>query len=167
MPGETEDELTKRIIAVRKIMRERDRCRLELAEFSRADILRDKLKEMGVEVKDQKDGPSGWRFVDGSSNKLKPGTKVPEDAIRPKKRSISEASDVQEPKAKIQKVKSQSESPQKNQQPSANELKPVKATKPEKKKSNSSSQPEQSSSSKICLCCTREYHYMLICAEII
>lgn len=33
----------------------------------------------------QKNGPSGWKFVDGSSNKLKAGTAVPDDAMRKRK----------------------------------------------------------------------------------
>lgn len=48
-----EDEQTKRIIAVRKVMRERDKCRLETEDFAKSDLLREKLKVMGVDVIDQ------------------------------------------------------------------------------------------------------------------
>ena len=79
------DEHTQRIINVRKVMRERDRCRLETEDFAKSDILRERLKELGVDVIDQKNGPSGWKFIDGSSNKLKAGTAVPDDAMRVRK----------------------------------------------------------------------------------
>ena len=84
----TLDEQTQRIINVRKVMRERERCRLETEDFAKSDILREKLRDLGVDVIDQKNGPSGWKFIDGSSNKLKAGTAVPDDAIR--KRAVQE-----------------------------------------------------------------------------
>ena len=92
------EEHTQRIINVRKIMRERDRCRLETEDFAKSDMLRDRLKDLGVAIIDQLNGPSGWKFIDGSTNKLKPGTAVPDDAIR--KRKIEES---QEPPAKPSK----------------------------------------------------------------
>jgi hypothetical protein len=93
------DEHSNRIINVRKIMRERDKCRLETDDFAKSDKLRETLKELGVDVVDQKNGPSGWKFIDGSSNKLQPGTSVPDDAIR--KRKVEE----EEEPVKSQKTK--------------------------------------------------------------
>lgn len=94
------DEHTNRIINVRKIMRERDKCRLETEDFAKSDKLRETLKELGVDVVDQKNGPSGWKFIDGSSNKLQAGTSVPDDAVR--KRKVEE---VEEPQNKSLKTK--------------------------------------------------------------
>lgn len=95
------DEHTQRIINVRKVVRERDRCRLETEDFAKSDILRERLKDLGVDVIDQKNGPSGWKFIDGSSNKLKAGTAVPEDAMR--KRKMEEVEAVQSKPAKSKK----------------------------------------------------------------
>ena len=91
-PPAEDDKHTQRIIDVRKIMRERDRCRLETEDFIKSDILRERLKDLGVDVIDQKNGPSGWKFIDGSSNRLKAGTSVPDDAIR--KRKAIEAEEI-------------------------------------------------------------------------
>lgn len=100
-PPAEEDKHTQRIIDVRKIMRERDRCRLETEDFVKSDILRERLRDLGVDVIDQKNGPSGWKFIDGSSNRLKAGTSVPDDAIR--KRKAIEAEQTTTSSAKSQK----------------------------------------------------------------
>ena len=68
-------------------MNQREEARLA-KNFEKSDFYRDKLKNMGVEVIDQKNGPSGFKFMDGSSNKLPAGTKIPEAA---KKRKREEA----------------------------------------------------------------------------
>ena len=70
------DDHSKLIVQVRKIMRERDVARAA-NEFSKSDTYRDQLSSMGVLVKDQVGGPSGWKFKDGRTKKLKAGTKVP------------------------------------------------------------------------------------------
>lgn len=71
------DERSIKILEVKKIILERNRARA-VGEFAKSDLLRDRLdKEFGVTVIDQKDGPSGWKFKDGSSNKLKPGMSLP------------------------------------------------------------------------------------------
>jgi cysteinyl-tRNA synthetase len=44
------DAHTTRIINVRKVMKERDKCRLETEDFAKSDTLRERLKDMGVEV---------------------------------------------------------------------------------------------------------------------
>ena len=59
----------KRILDVRKLMFERETARKE-GNFDRSDSIRDQLKNMGVLVQDQSNGPSGWRFLDGSTKKL-------------------------------------------------------------------------------------------------
>ena len=96
------DEHTQRIINVRKVMRQRDKCRLETEDFAKSDILRERLKDLGVDVIDQKNGPSGWKFIDGSSNKLKAGTAVPDDAMR--KRKVEEVEINQTKSIKSKKI---------------------------------------------------------------
>jgi hypothetical protein len=104
------DEHTQRIINVRKIMRERDRCRLETEDFAKSDMLRDRLKDLGVAIIDQLNGPSGWKFIDGSTNKLKPGTAVPDDAIR--KRKMEESQEPQTKPSKSPKAKGGEDKPE-------------------------------------------------------
>ncbi len=58
-------------MAVRALMREREEARKQ-NDYETSDRIRSQLNEMGVKVIDQKGGPSGWRFLDGSSNKLPP-----------------------------------------------------------------------------------------------
>jgi FKBP-type peptidyl-prolyl cis-trans isomerase len=85
------DDHSKRIIMVRYLMNLRDKARSE-SDFARSDSLRMKLSKMGVEVKDQKNGPSGWKFNDGSTTKLDQGVHVPEFATRKKlKASLPES----------------------------------------------------------------------------
>lgn len=67
------DEHTKKILAVRALMRERDEARSS-GDFGKSDTLRDKLKnDHGVIIFDQNGGPSGWKFKDGSTKKLPAG----------------------------------------------------------------------------------------------
>ena len=62
-----------RIQNVRALMRERETAR-KAEDFDKSDELRERLtNEFGVKVIDQKNGPSGWKFLDGSSNKIAPG----------------------------------------------------------------------------------------------
>ena len=77
------DPRTKLILDVKEIMRKRDKVRLELT-FSMSEQFRDQLSGLGVEVVDQKHGPSGWKFKDGSSKKLPPGVDLPVDPNRVK-----------------------------------------------------------------------------------
>jgi FKBP-type peptidyl-prolyl cis-trans isomerase len=59
-----------RIIAVRNLMREREKSR-KILDFDTSDKIREQLQiEFGVKVIDQKNGPSGWKFQDGSSSKI-------------------------------------------------------------------------------------------------
>ena len=60
------------------------------SDFDKSDFLREKLStEYGVAVIDQKGGPSGWKFTDGSSVKLKPGLSIPPTTnTEPKKRKV-------------------------------------------------------------------------------
>lgn len=94
------DEHSKRIILVRYLMNLRDKARSE-SDFARSDSLRAKLSKIGVEVKDQKNGPSGWKFNDGSTTKLDQSVRVPEFATRKKlKASLPESQTAQKPKSK-------------------------------------------------------------------
>lgn len=71
------DEHSKKILTIRTVMKDREKARKD-KDFSKSDDLRDKLlKEFNVEVRDQLGGPSGWRFLDGSSKKLPAGISVP------------------------------------------------------------------------------------------
>lgn len=81
-----------KILEVRKLVVERDEAR-NCENFERSDFLRQKLlHEFSVQLFDQKNGPTGWKFTDGSSNKLKAGLKIPVEMqpIRNLKRKLKE-----------------------------------------------------------------------------
>ena len=89
-PGGELDEHSKLIIQVRTLMKTREEAR-KASDFGKSDSLRERLAGMGVEVKDQLAGPSGWRFVDGRSSKLPAGTKqtqVPKEAQKIRDRTV-------------------------------------------------------------------------------
>lgn len=68
-----------RILAVRRLMKQRDEAR-DSGNYARSDFLREKLvNSYGVDIVDQKGGPSGWKFKDGSAKKLPPGLPIPEE----------------------------------------------------------------------------------------
>ncbi len=81
--GKNTDDLdphTKRILKIRELMKLRDQARTN-GEFGKSDSIRDHLVEKyNVDIIDQKDGPSGWKFKDGSSNKISSGAKLPAKA---------------------------------------------------------------------------------------
>ena len=52
---------------------------------------------------DQKDGPSGWKFKDGRTRKLKAGTAVPDEAVRGHQEKLKELPESK--KLKIKKLK--------------------------------------------------------------
>lgn len=81
---ESLDEHTKRIIQVRILMNKRDEAR-ENNDFLTSDDLRTELAKLGVEVTDQKGGPSGWTFKDGSSKKIPNDVKLPEVCLKRRK----------------------------------------------------------------------------------
>lgn len=75
-------EQVERVLAVRELMRSREKARKD-SDFDESDRIRNELKDSyGVKVIDQKDGPSGWKFLDGSSNKIDPSKSnlIPKDA---------------------------------------------------------------------------------------
>lgn len=89
------NEQIQRILQVRRLMKQRDQAR-EANNLVKSDELKRTLNDMGVFVRDQKGGPSGWRFLDGSSNKLPAGFKIPVDAVRHKRnREESEPPEVE------------------------------------------------------------------------
>lgn len=103
-------EQMNRILAVREIMKERENARTN-QNFDLSDKLRSKLSELGVKVIDQKNGPSGWKFIDGSTNKIHPGLKpmkvdpnvmtwkdVKDSSAEKKKRKHDDTSDATEDK---------------------------------------------------------------------
>ena len=56
------DARSRRIVKARILMNKRDKARSE-SNFALSDAIREKLKGMGIEVKDQKNGPSGMNLV--------------------------------------------------------------------------------------------------------
>eukprot|EP01039_Chlorochromonas_danica_P002215 gene2215-2419_t len=81
-----------KIVEIKKALRQRDEVRTA-GDFSRADTLRDKLvKKYAIQIIDQPNGPSGFKFLDGSSNKLDNSAPIPVDASSGKKRSREEGS---------------------------------------------------------------------------
>lgn len=62
------------VIEVRTLMKERDVHR-DKGDFGKSDAVREKLSSLGVVIKDQVGGPSGWKFIDGRPNKLPAGVK--------------------------------------------------------------------------------------------
>ena len=65
------DEHSKKICEVRVLMKDREAAR-KSNNFGQSDMLRDKLEnKFDVVVQDQKDGPSGWKFKDGSTKKVR------------------------------------------------------------------------------------------------
>ena len=56
---------------------------------------------------DQKNGPSGWRFKDGSRNKLRPGSNIqlPPEATKKRKATSDENSDEKVKSARTEKDK--------------------------------------------------------------
>ena len=90
----TIDEHTKKILAVKAIMRERDDAR-KSADFGKSDTLRDKLMtEYDVVIFDQNGGPSGWKFKDGSTKKLPSGIIEAEQPGAVKRKREETAADV-------------------------------------------------------------------------
>jgi hypothetical protein len=78
-PGET--ARIERVIQAKLLMSKREAAR-EAKNFLLADEFRQRLNdEVGVEVFDQKDGPSGWKFKDGSSKKLPVNAQLPKEAL--------------------------------------------------------------------------------------
>jgi FKBP-type peptidyl-prolyl cis-trans isomerase len=69
----SEDRI-ERILKVRDLMREREIARNE-KNYTLSDEIRNKLNKLDVEIIDQKNGPSGWKFTDGTSKKLPPSLK--------------------------------------------------------------------------------------------
>lgn len=66
-------------------MRDREDARKN-ANFSLSDRIRMQLKDdYGVEIIDQVNGPSGWKFADGSTKKLSTSAVVPENATKKRK----------------------------------------------------------------------------------
>ena len=88
------DAHSKLVIECRTIMKSREEAR-RAGDFGKSDLLREQLGKLGVVVKDQVGGPSGWKFVDGRPNKLPAGVKQSEIpvAAQKTKRSREEEED--------------------------------------------------------------------------
>jgi hypothetical protein len=71
------DERSKKILAIRAALKERDDAR-DNGDYGKSDVIRDKLvNDYDIEIFDQKNGPSGFKFKDGSSTKLSAGVNLP------------------------------------------------------------------------------------------
>jgi len=78
------DAHSKLIIECRTIMKSREEAR-RAGDFGKSDLLREQLGKLGVVVKDQVGGPSGWKFIDGRPNKLPAGVKQSEIPVAAQK----------------------------------------------------------------------------------
>jgi hypothetical protein len=73
MSSEDGDRVVK-ILKIKEIMKERDDAR-KTGNYVKSDRLRDTLStEYGVVIVDQNNGPSGWKFKDGSTKKIAPSS---------------------------------------------------------------------------------------------
>lgn len=71
------DPHTKKILKIKEIVKKRDELR-ENGDYLKADSVRELLKvKYNVDLIDQKGGPSGWKFLDGSSTKIASNIKLP------------------------------------------------------------------------------------------
>jgi FKBP-type peptidyl-prolyl cis-trans isomerase len=92
-----------RIQAARTLMRERETARKNM-DFDASDKLRTKLQnELGVKVIDQKNGPSGWKFIDGTSNKIQPNTVANTSSSSAKRSRNDLENDKEEPRISVEK----------------------------------------------------------------
>ncbi len=97
-------EHSQKIVQARLWMAKREKSRLD-HNFILADEFRTKLNEMGVEVLDQKDGPSGWKFKDGSSKKLPAGSAIPSELLELTRKRPTEENAAGEEKDKKKRKK--------------------------------------------------------------
>lgn len=86
------DAHAKLIIDIRTLMKQRDAARAG-ADFGKSDTIRERLSGMGVVIKDQIGGPSGWKFLDGRSNKLPAGVKQSQIPVAAQKTRVPEVGD--------------------------------------------------------------------------
>jgi hypothetical protein len=101
------EEQTQKILAVRKLILERDEAR-KSSNFAKSDSLRDQLVGLGVNLIDQTGGPSGWKFKDGSSKKLPSNVVMPEEAKRKRQPEEEEPQSNQSKKKKNEEIKPKS-----------------------------------------------------------
>jgi len=104
----------KKILQVRALLDAREQARKN-SNFITSDKLRDELTKLGVYVQDQggDSGPSGWRFLDGSSKQL--SSKISNVSTKPiqsteKLKDILKSKDVTAKTIKTDKMKSPSSS---------------------------------------------------------
>ena len=79
-------------------------------DFHTSDVLREKLKGMGVIVLDQKNGPSGWKFANGQSKKLPSGISIPDESAKKRKRDPEQTATEGKKKKSGPKIKSADQS---------------------------------------------------------
>jgi hypothetical protein len=74
------------ILNIKKLIKERDEAK-ESSNYVKSDALRDQLvKDYDIEIFDQKNGPSGWKYKDGRSKKLPNGMIIPDNLKVKRKR---------------------------------------------------------------------------------
>lgn len=65
------------LMSIKRLVKDRDQAKADL-DYDSSDHIRERLvNEFGVEIVEQKGGPSGWRFKDKSSTKFPSGTVLP------------------------------------------------------------------------------------------
>jgi hypothetical protein len=80
------DSKSVEILNIKKLMQERDEAKVS-SNYVKSDTLRDQLvKEYNIEIFDQKNGPSGWKYKDGRSKKLPNGMIIPDNLKVKRKR---------------------------------------------------------------------------------
>jgi hypothetical protein len=80
------DSKSVEILNIKKLMKERDEAKI-LSNYVKSDTLRDQLvKDYNIEIFDQKNGPSGWKYKDGRSKKLPNGMIIPDNLKVKRKR---------------------------------------------------------------------------------
>jgi FKBP-type peptidyl-prolyl cis-trans isomerase len=118
------DEQIQRIKSARDLVFRRDAARAE-GKFDVADEIRESLNSLGVELYDQKGGPSGWKFKDGTPRKLPAGYS---ENINSSKKEVSAVQNVEASlKQNSSSETSKNSAPVKNVKVTEQSAKPVSA----------------------------------------
>jgi hypothetical protein len=97
-----------KVLTIKRLLKERDDAR-GAGNFAKSDTMRDQLiKKYKIKIIDQPNGPSGFKFLDGSSNKLNNAVPVAPATTSNKKRAREE--EPQEPVAEVRQKKKAKES---------------------------------------------------------
>lgn len=113
------DPHTKKILKIKEIVKKRDELR-ENGDYLKADSVRELLKvKYNVDLIDQKGGPSGWKFLDGSSTKIASNIKLPtkeQDTNLDKEKKLKKLQQKEKELAMSKKLKEKETKKEKNTQ---------------------------------------------------